>query len=72
MTRPRSPERLSVSKFSSSSIVLGGLLAFGLVRIETPVLTGWQFLFLIEAIPTIIMAFMILLFLLPSRSGTPS
>ncbi|KAI0718583.1 MFS general substrate transporter [Cerioporus squamosus] len=42
---------------------IGGLLAFGLVRIETPVLTGWQFLFLIEAIPTIIMAFMILLFL---------
>ncbi|KAF7342036.1 MFS general substrate transporter [Mycena venus] len=40
-----------------------GLLAFGLVRAKTSLLTGWQFLFLIEAIPTIIMAFVILLFL---------
>lgn len=42
---------------------IGGLLAFGLVRARTKDLVGWQFLFLIEAIPTIIMAFMILLFL---------
>ncbi|KAK7460870.1 hypothetical protein VKT23_008800 [Stygiomarasmius scandens] len=42
---------------------LGGLLAFGLVRARTPVLTGWQFLFLVEAIPTLVMKFLILLFL---------
>ncbi|KAJ7057141.1 MFS general substrate transporter [Mycena amicta] len=42
---------------------IGGLLAFGLVRAKTSVLDGWQFLFLIEAIPTIIMAFAILFFL---------
>ncbi|KJA17831.1 hypothetical protein HYPSUDRAFT_146000 [Hypholoma sublateritium FD-334 SS-4] len=42
---------------------IGGLLAFGLVRAHTSVLQGWQFLFLIEAIPTLIMATMILLFL---------
>ncbi|KAF5325017.1 hypothetical protein D9619_009573 [Psilocybe cf. subviscida] len=42
---------------------IGGLLAFGLVRAKTSLLTGWQFLFLIEAIPTLVMAFMILLFL---------
>ncbi|PPQ69672.1 hypothetical protein CVT24_001205, partial [Panaeolus cyanescens] len=42
---------------------IGGLLAFGLVRAHTFVLTGWQFLFLIEAIPTLIMAAMILFFL---------
>ncbi|KAJ7805754.1 MFS general substrate transporter [Mycena olivaceomarginata] len=36
---------------------IGGLLAFGLVRAKTSLLTGWQFLFLIEAIPTIVMAF---------------
>jgi len=44
---------------------IGGLLAFGLVRAKTSVLEGWQFLFLIEGIPTLIMAFAIL-FLLPS------
>ncbi|KAF7292812.1 MFS general substrate transporter [Mycena indigotica] len=42
---------------------IGGLLAFGLVRAKTSLLDGWQFLFLIEAIPTIIMAFAILFFL---------
>ncbi|KAJ8515138.1 hypothetical protein ONZ45_g7404 [Pleurotus djamor] len=42
---------------------IGGLLAFGLARAHTHVLTGWQFLFLIEAIPTLIMAVAILLFL---------
>ncbi|KAF8525766.1 major facilitator superfamily domain-containing protein [Hysterangium stoloniferum] len=40
-----------------------GLLAFGLVRAKTSLLAGWQFLFLVEAIPTIIMALMLLLFL---------
>ncbi|KAF7329915.1 MFS general substrate transporter [Mycena kentingensis (nom. inval.)] len=44
---------------------IGGLLAFGLVRAKTDVLDGWQFLFLIEGIPTLIMAFAIL-FWLPS------
>ncbi|KAK7056694.1 hypothetical protein VNI00_002411 [Paramarasmius palmivorus] len=43
--------------------VVKGLLAFGLVRAKTDLLTGWQFLFLIEAIPTILMALAILLFL---------
>ena len=42
---------------------IGGLLAFGLVRAHTSLLAGWQFLFLIEAIPTILMAFAILMFL---------
>ncbi|PPQ92545.1 hypothetical protein CVT25_010378 [Psilocybe cyanescens] len=42
---------------------IGGLLAFGLVRAHTSLLTGWQFLFLVEAIPTMIMAVMILFFL---------
>ncbi|KAF8956872.1 MFS general substrate transporter [Flammula alnicola] len=42
---------------------IGGLLAFGLVRTNTSLLQGWQFLFLIEAIPTLIMAVMILFFL---------
>ncbi|RDX40819.1 MFS general substrate transporter [Lentinus brumalis] len=55
--------RISLCMTGTLPGAIGGLLAFGLVRIETPVLTGWQFLFLIEAIPTIIMAFMILLFL---------
>ncbi|RPD68365.1 MFS general substrate transporter, partial [Lentinus tigrinus ALCF2SS1-7] len=55
--------RISLCMTGTLPGAIGGLLAFGLVRIQTPVLTGWQFLFLIEAIPTIIMAFMILLFL---------
>ncbi|KAF8800650.1 MFS general substrate transporter [Phlegmacium glaucopus] len=42
---------------------IGGLLAFGLTRVHTSVLEGWQFLFLVEAIPTLIMALMILFFL---------
>ncbi|KAJ7581315.1 MFS general substrate transporter [Mycena floridula] len=40
-----------------------GLVAFGLVRAHTSVLVGWQFLFLIEGIPTMIMAVLILCFL---------
>ncbi|KAF8307169.1 MFS general substrate transporter [Clavulina sp. PMI_390] len=42
---------------------MSSLLAFGLVRAHTSLLTGWQFLFLIEAIPTLIMAVVILLWL---------
>ncbi|KAF5348886.1 hypothetical protein D9756_009799 [Leucocoprinus leucothites] len=48
---------------SCSHTLVYGLLAFGLVRARTSLLTGWQFLFLIEAIPTIIMGIVILFFL---------
>ncbi|KAJ7481694.1 MFS general substrate transporter [Mycena latifolia] len=57
--------RISLCMTGTLPGAIGGLLAFGLVRAKTSVLTGWQFLFLIEAIPTIIMAFAIL-FWLPS------
>ncbi|KAF8062195.1 MFS general substrate transporter [Lyophyllum atratum] len=43
--------------------IFGGLVAFGVVRAHTSILAGWQFLFLIEAIPTLVMAVAILLFL---------
>ncbi|CAA7268786.1 unnamed protein product [Cyclocybe aegerita] len=55
--------RISLCMTGTIPGTIGGLLAFGLVRAHTPVLEGWQFLFLIEAIPTLIMAFMILFFL---------
>lgn len=55
--------RISLCMTGTLPGAIGGLLAFGLVRARTKDLVGWQFLFLIEAIPTIIMAFMILLFL---------
>nr|VWO95270.1 Probable membrane NADH dehydrogenase NdhA [Ganoderma boninense] len=55
--------RISLCMTGTLPGAIGGLLAFGLVRIKTKLLVGWQFLFLIEAIPTIIMAFVILLFL---------
>ncbi|KDR77295.1 hypothetical protein GALMADRAFT_66247 [Galerina marginata CBS 339.88] len=55
--------RISLCMTGTLPGAIGGLLAFGLVRAQTPVLQGWQFLFLIEAIPTLIMASMILFFL---------
>ncbi|KAI1792408.1 MFS general substrate transporter [Ganoderma leucocontextum] len=55
--------RISICMTGTLPGAIGGLLAFGLVRIQTKLLVGWQFLFLIEAIPTIIIAFVILLFL---------
>ncbi|KAF9530602.1 MFS general substrate transporter [Crepidotus variabilis] len=55
--------RISLCMTGTLPGAIGGLLAFGLVRAKTKFLDGWQFLFLIEAIPTIIMGFMILLFL---------
>ncbi|CAK5278165.1 unnamed protein product [Mycena citricolor] len=55
--------RISLCMTGTLPGAIGGLLAFGLVRAKTSLLEGWQFLFLIEAIPTIIMAFSILLFL---------
>ncbi|KAJ7859580.1 MFS general substrate transporter [Mycena leptocephala] len=55
--------RISLCMTGTLPGAIGGLLAFGLVRAKTSLLTGWQFLFLIEAIPTIVMAFAILLFL---------
>ncbi|KAJ7326311.1 MFS general substrate transporter [Mycena albidolilacea] len=55
--------RISLCMTGTLPGAIGGLLAFGLVRAKTSLLTGWQFLFLIEAIPTIVMAFVILLFL---------
>ncbi|KAJ7701815.1 major facilitator superfamily domain-containing protein [Mycena rosella] len=57
--------RISLCMTGTLPGAIGGLLAFGLVRGKTSLLTGWQFLFLIEAIPTLIMAFAIL-FWLPS------
>ncbi|KAF8893010.1 MFS general substrate transporter [Infundibulicybe gibba] len=57
------PKMTSLCMTGTLPGALGALLAFGLVRAETSLLTGWQFLFLIEAIPTLVMAFMILLFL---------
>ncbi|KAJ3826542.1 MFS general substrate transporter [Lentinula raphanica] len=57
--------RISLCMTATYSGAVGGLLAFGLVRAHTPLLEGWQFLYLVEAIPTIIMAF-VTLFFLPS------
>ncbi|KII91689.1 hypothetical protein PLICRDRAFT_136092 [Plicaturopsis crispa FD-325 SS-3] len=57
--------RISLCMTGTFPGAVGGLLAFGLVRAHTSLLTGWQFLYLVEAIPTIIMATVILL-LLPS------
>ncbi|KAI0672413.1 MFS general substrate transporter [Trametes maxima] len=55
--------RISLCMTGTLPGAIGGLLAFGLVRAHTSLLTGWQFLFLIEAIPTLLMALAILLFL---------
>ncbi|KZV74983.1 MFS general substrate transporter [Peniophora sp. CONT] len=55
--------RISLCMTGTLPGAIGGLLAFGLVRAHTSVLTGWQFLFLIEAIPDLCMAFILLLFL---------
>ncbi|KAJ3904330.1 MFS general substrate transporter [Lentinula edodes] len=55
--------RISLCMTATYSGAIGGLLAFGLVRAHTPLLDGWQFLYLVEAIPTIIMAFVTLFFL---------
>ncbi|KAL0581029.1 hypothetical protein V5O48_001023 [Marasmius crinis-equi] len=55
--------RISLCMTGTYPGAIGGLLAFGLTRAHTSVLTGWQFLFLIEAIPTILMAVAILFFL---------
>ncbi|KAI0366510.1 MFS general substrate transporter [Pilatotrama ljubarskyi] len=63
--------RISLCMTGTLPGAIGGLLAFGLVRAHTSLLTGWQFLFLIEAIPTLLMAVAILLFL-PSFPFTAS
>ncbi|KAF8065095.1 MFS general substrate transporter [Lyophyllum atratum] len=55
--------RISLCMTGTLPGAIGGLLAFGLVRAHTSLLAGWQFLFLIEAIPTMMMALAILLFL---------
>lgn len=55
--------RISLCMTGTLPGAIGGLLAFGLVRAHTSVLQGWQFLYLIEAVPTMFMALMILLFL---------
>ncbi|PCH37504.1 MFS general substrate transporter [Wolfiporia cocos MD-104 SS10] len=55
--------RISICMTGTYPGAISSLIAFGLVRVHTSVLNGWQFLFLIEAIPTIIMAFLLLLFL---------
>ncbi|KIK67726.1 hypothetical protein GYMLUDRAFT_237937 [Collybiopsis luxurians FD-317 M1] len=57
--------RISLCLTATYSGAVGGLLAFGLVRAKTSLLIGWQFLYLIEAVPTIIMSF-VTLFFLPS------
>jgi len=63
--------RISLCMTGTLPGAIGGLLAFGLVRAHTSLLQGWQFLFLIEAIPTLIMASTILIFL-PSFPFTAS
>ncbi|KZT64125.1 MFS general substrate transporter [Daedalea quercina L-15889] len=63
--------RISICMTGTYPGAISGLIAFGLLRVQTPVLKGWQFLFLIEAIPTIIMALLLLLFL-PSFPFTAS
>ncbi|KAF8892997.1 MFS general substrate transporter [Infundibulicybe gibba] len=55
--------RISLCMTGTLPGAIGGLIAFGLVRAHTSLLSGWQFLFLIEAIPTLIMGVMILFFL---------
>ncbi|THV05757.1 MFS general substrate transporter [Dendrothele bispora CBS 962.96] len=55
--------RISLCMTGTVAGAIGGLLAFGLVRAQTSALTGWQFLFLIEAIPTLVMGILILFFL---------
>ncbi|KAF8958103.1 MFS general substrate transporter [Flammula alnicola] len=55
--------RISLCMTGTLPGAIGGLVAFGLVRAHTSLIQGWQFLFLIEAIPTLIMAVMILFFL---------
>ncbi|TBU24264.1 MFS general substrate transporter [Dichomitus squalens] len=55
--------RISLCMTGTLPGAIGGLLAFGIVRIQTKVLVGWQLLFLVEAIPTIFMAIVTLLFL---------
>ncbi|KAI3607385.1 mfs transporter [Moniliophthora roreri] len=56
-------KRISLCMTGTFPGAIGGLLAFGLVRAKTDLLDGWQFLFLIEAIPTMLMAIAILFFL---------
>ncbi|KAH0578448.1 hypothetical protein H2248_003594 [Termitomyces sp. 'cryptogamus'] len=55
--------RISLGMTGTLPGAFGGLIAFGLVRAHTSILAGWQFLFLIEAIPTLVMALTILVFL---------
>ncbi|KAF9450793.1 MFS general substrate transporter [Macrolepiota fuliginosa MF-IS2] len=55
--------RISLGMTGTLPGALGGLLAFGLVRAHTSLLNGWQFLFLVEAIPTIVMGVVVLFFL---------
>ncbi|EPT00545.1 hypothetical protein FOMPIDRAFT_1036697 [Fomitopsis schrenkii] len=63
--------RISICMTGTYPGAISGLISFGLLRAHTSVLQGWQFLFLIEAIPTIIMALLLLLFL-PSFPFTAS
>ncbi|KAF8624722.1 hypothetical protein AX17_007053 [Amanita inopinata Kibby_2008] len=62
-TRRELAKRISLAMTGTLPGAIGGLLAFGLVRAHTSRLEGWQFLFLIEAIPTIVMGAVILFFL---------
>ncbi|KAI0943390.1 hypothetical protein AcW1_002562 [Taiwanofungus camphoratus] len=55
--------RISLCMTGTYPGAISGLIAFGLTRAHTSLLKGWQLLFLIEAIPTIIMASLILFFL---------
>ncbi|OCH88702.1 MFS general substrate transporter [Obba rivulosa] len=55
--------RISLCMTGTLPGAISGLLAFGLVRAHTSVLQGWQFLFLVEAVPTMIMACALLAFL---------
>lgn len=62
-TRHELAMRISICMTGTYPGAISGLIAFGLVRAHTSVLKGWQFLYMIEAIPTIVMAALILMFL---------
>lgn len=55
--------RVSLTLSVALTGAVGGLLAFCLVRVNTHILSGWQLLILSEAVPTLLTAMAILLFL---------
>ncbi|KAG6810719.1 hypothetical protein H0H92_010601 [Tricholoma furcatifolium] len=64
-TRHELTIRMSIVLNGTLPGAISGLLAFGLVRAHTSLLSGWQFLFLAEAIPTLVLAVVIFFYLPP-------